>query len=505
MRPMRRPFPVELRKAQEEIERHARAFGLDFFEVVFEVVDFREMNQIAAYGGFPIRYPHWRWGMEYEHLSKSYAYGLHRIYELVINNDPCYAYLLASNSLTDQKLVMAHVYAHCDFFKNNIWFSKTNRKMVDQMANHAQRIRSYMDRYGVEEVEAFIDLCLSIEDQIDVHAPFIQRHRPAPAPPLPDEEAVEETEAPGRFRSKPYMDPFINPPELLQEQRRSLQEKKKQPKRFPEEPEKDLMLFLLQYAPLQPWQQDVLRIVRDEAYYFAPQAQTKIMNEGWASYWHSVIMTQKGLGDAEIVDYADHHSGTVATQSGRLNPYKLGLELFRDLEYRWDSGRFGPEYERCTDWETRRNWNRNLGLGRQKIFEVRRIYNDVMFIDEFLTPEFCARQKLFAYRYDEEQELYVIESREFQKIKERLLFSLTNLGRPMIYVVDGNYENRGELYLWHKFAGVELDLPYARDTLENIYRLWTRPVHLETQLGERKVLLSYDGREHRKHTLGGVV
>ena len=157
------------------MEEHARSYGLDFFPTIFEVVDHDQLSAVAAYGGFPTRYPHWRFGMEYEQLAKGYSYGLQKIYELVINNDPCYAYLLGSNAITDQKLVMAHVYGHCDFFKNNYWFSQTNRKMIDEMANHGNRIRGYMDRFGVEEVETFIDACLSIEDLIDIHSPYIKR------------------------------------------------------------------------------------------------------------------------------------------------------------------------------------------------------------------------------------------------------------------------------------------------------------------------------------------
>src|ERR1700754_1510413 len=143
-------LPAELRELQLETEEHARAFGLDFYDTIFEVLDYDELSEIAAYGGFPTRYPHWRFGMEYEQLSKSYDYGLQKIYELVINNNPCYAYLMKSNELTDQKLVMAHVYGHCDFFKNNYWFSETSRKMMDEMANHGNRIRNYIDRFGVE-------------------------------------------------------------------------------------------------------------------------------------------------------------------------------------------------------------------------------------------------------------------------------------------------------------------------------------------------------------------
>ena len=159
-----------------------------------------------------------------------------------------------------------------------------------------------------------------------------------------------------------------------------------------------MLLFLLEHAPLKDWQRDVLAIIRDEAYYFAPQGQTKIMNEGWASYWHSTIMTRHGLTDAEVIDYADHHSGTMATSPHRLNPYKLGIELFRDIEERWNKGHFGPEYEACDDLHVKENWDKQLGLGREKIFEVRRIYNDVTFIDAFLTPEFCIKHKLFRLR-----------------------------------------------------------------------------------------------------------
>jgi len=134
----------------------AASYGLDFYDVVFELVDHDEMNMIAAYGGFPTRYPHWRFGMEYEQLAKGYTWGLSKIYELVINNDPCYAYLMRGNSITEQKLVMAHVYGHCDFFKNNLWFSKTSRKMMDVLANHGARIRGYMDRFGQARVVDFI-------------------------------------------------------------------------------------------------------------------------------------------------------------------------------------------------------------------------------------------------------------------------------------------------------------------------------------------------------------
>ena len=167
----------ELKHEQERIEKIAREMGLTFFRVIFEMVDWREMNALAAYGGFPTRYPHWRWGMEYAELAKSYEYGLHKIYEMVINNDPTYAYLLQGNAVVDQKLVMAHVYGHADFFVNNVYFAHTNRKMVDAMANHATRVRRHQENHGIEQVERFLDACLSIEDLIDPGSVFRQARR----------------------------------------------------------------------------------------------------------------------------------------------------------------------------------------------------------------------------------------------------------------------------------------------------------------------------------------
>src|ERR1700722_15975569 len=205
----------ELERVRVGIEQHARNYGLDFFETIFEVLDFEEMNMVAAYGGFPNRYPHWKFGMEYERLNKSYEYGLHKIYEMVINNDPCYAYLLECNHMVDQKIVMAHVYGHCDFFKNNIWFSKTNRKMMDTMANHATKVRKYIDKYGLDAVESFIDTCLSIDGLIDYHAPFIERKARR-------SEVQEEPAHVKKLASSEYMDEFINPPAALEQQQHKL-------------------------------------------------------------------------------------------------------------------------------------------------------------------------------------------------------------------------------------------------------------------------------------------
>jgi stage V sporulation protein R len=400
-------------------------------------------------------------------------------------------------------LAAGMVVHNCDFFKNNAYFAHTSRKMMDEMANHGTRLRRYAEKYGEDEVEAFIDKCMSIDDLIDVHSTAIRRRDEVSrydfAPKSEEEEEVKLT----RFKSKDYMDDYINPRKALKQEEEERKKLKDQTSRsFPEHPEKDVLLFLIENAPLKPWQRDVLSIIRDEAYYFAPQGQTKVINEGWASFWHSTIMTQKSLQPSELIDYADHHSGTMATYGARLNPYKLGIELLRDIEHRWNTGKFGKEYDECDDLEKRRKWDKQLGLGRQKIFEVRRVHNDITFIDTFLTPEFCVQHKMFSYAFQEQMGQYVIESREFEKIKLRLLHSLTNFGKPWIYVVDGNYHNRGELLLKHEHHGADLRLDQAADTLANIQFIWSRPVHLQTVVDGKPTLLSFDGSEHSTRTLG---
>lgn len=503
-------LPRYLRVEQERIEKIARAEGLDFFPVVFEMLTYDQMNEIAAYGGFPSRYPHWRFGMEYEQLAKSYEYGLSKIYEMVINNNPSYAYLLEGNSLTDQKLVMAHVFGHVDFFKNNFCFRATDldqrgvhidpvkaragydpdRRWIDKMANHGSRISRHIERHGINKVELFVDQCLSLENLIDPWAPF------TPKPPPREEDEDEGPPSVPKLQAKEYMDAYINPEEYLEAQKRKIEAQKRPERRVPEQPERDVLKFLLDHAPLERWERDVLEIVRDEAYYFVPQMQTKIMNEGWASYWHSKLMTEKVLDASEIIEYADHNAGVMATSPGRLNPYKLGVELYRHIEDRWNKGRFGREWEECNDLDAKRHWDMRLGLGRQKLFQVRSLYNDVTFIDEFLTPEFCVEQKMYTFGFSGRNDRYEIESREFKEVKDKLLFQLTNFGNPYIRVVDANYANRGELLLEHQHAGLDLRADYARETLSAIVRVWKRPALVATKIENKPVLLRFDGKEH---------
>lgn len=487
-------LPPELQELADTLAQKARTAGLDFFPTIFELVDYKQLYEIAAYGGFPTRYPHWRFGMEYEQLSKSYTYGLSVIYEMVINNNPCYAYLLRANNMVDQKTVIAHVYGHCDFFKNNYWFSKTNRKMLDQMANHATTVRELIEDVGHDEVEAFIDCCLSLENLIDIFAPFNVPTKKGREEPSNDSGSYRPKPV-AKMPSKNYMDSYINPSDFLEAQKKKQKEQEERQKSFPERPERDVLGFLAQNAGLNGWERKILDIVRDEAYYFAPQGQTKILNEGWATYWHSLMMTRLApLSESEIIDYCDHYAGIVSMAGGRLNPYKIGIELLRHIERRWDRGQFGLEYLNCDDPKHRSEWNTQAGLGKKKIFEVRAIHNDITFIDEFFDEDFCNETRLFAVDQDKRNNRYFISSRDFKEVKSRLLKQLTNFGNPIINVIDGNFKNRSELLLQHIHEGVDLKSDFAMETLKNLFRVWKRPVHLLTVLEDTPKRVSFDGQ-----------
>ena len=293
------------------------------------------------------------------------------------------------------------------------------------------------------------------------------------------------------------MDNYLNPKEYIDQQKERIKEEAERERSFPVRPSQDVLQFFLNYAPMTTWQKKLLSIVRDEAYYFAPQGQTKILNEGWATYWHSKMMTEiSPLESSEIIDYCDHYSGIVANHQGQLNPYRLGVELLKHVESRWNRGQFGLEYLNCEDPKVRSEWNTDAGLGHKKLFEVRKIHNDITFIDEFLDEDFCHKTKMFLYDYEPRSGRYVISSRDFKAIKSQFLKQLTNFGQPRIEVVDGNFRNRGEMLLTHLHEGVDLKHEHTLETLKNLHKIWTRPVHIETVVENVKRRICFDGHNH---------
>lgn len=878
-----------LRDSIDHAWDEARNFGLDPFPTHFELVPAAIMYEFASYS-LPGRFSHWTHGKAYHRQKMQYDFGLSKIYEMVVNTNPSYAFLMEMNNLLQNTFVAAHVFGHTDFFKNNAYFQHTSRRMIDKVSIHAERIAKYEFEHGKAEVERFLDSVLSIQEHVDYNL-FIR-----------DDEPGNKDDKPSTQPTSEYDDLWG----LERKAKRAEEEREKRlgkPPKFPEKPEKDILQFLMLHAPhLEPWQRDIIEIVRTEMLYFVPQMQTKVMNEGWAcltgsslvltergllrydvlhdllaqgetvtvgngngaqdaitdrhitrnaatirlrtrrglilegaeehklsvgpdqwialkevqigqriplsvgdniwpeqlvplkrpvplvsatvedvaktagvgihtvyrslggkteyakdritaaiqktgytfgnsgkpihahrfplvapahvtkffaeflgyligdgnihvtknaigftsgdreladryallvrelfaieatpywdnrtlngkggrwrvvfysanvldllqslgidlrakarkkripdcilrspksvvsaflrayfdcdgcasikqgvilstfsddiaqtlqilllnygilsrrrgvnvwicsksaelfaqeigfglarkrenlsrylanhkwflkedqtdevvsiehdiadvyditvdrthryvangmlhhnSLWHSRIMRKLGdsgvISDSETVEFAQLHSSVLSPSPTSLNPYYLGFKMFEDIEKRWDNPR-KEEQER---------FGRQPGMGRQKIFEVRELDNDVSFLRNYLTKDLVKELDLYIYRKEGDE--WVIVEKDWEKVRDGIVASLTNFGYPYLVIDNGDYRGNSELYIKHLFEGQELDLVYAEKTLQHVYHLWGRPVHLETVYEDKRILLSYDGERNTKSTL----
>ncbi len=463
----------ELEYAIQEITEIANGFGLDYYPMRYEICPADIIYTFGAYG-MPTRFSHWSFGKQFYKMKLHYDLGLSKIYELVINSNPCYAFLLDSNSLIQNKLIVAHVLAHCDFFKNNVRFQNTKRDMVESMAATADRVRQYEIMHGKKEVETFLDAVLAIEEHID---PSLMR------PKLAwniDENEYEEEEA---HISSPYDDLWS----LDDKNKRPLDRKRKK-KKFPPQPEKDLLLFIESYSrELSDWQRDILTMMREEMLYFWPQFETKIMNEGWASYWHQRILREMDLTSGEALEFAKLNAGVVQPSRTSINPYYLGLKIFEDIEER---------YNNPTEEMKKRGVEPNSG--REKMFEVREIESDISFLRNYLTKDLVLREDM--YLFQKQGKDYKVVDKKWENVRDQLVNMRVNGGFPYLTVTDGDYLKNGELYIKHWFEGVELDLKYLEKVAPYIQQLWGRTVHIETIVEGKNMLFSYDGKSiHRKY------
>ncbi|CCO09471.1 SpoVR family protein [Desulforamulus hydrothermalis] len=464
---MNDPVTQELQQLAEAIPQMidiAKQFKLDFYPMRFEICPGEIIYTFGAYG-MPTRYTHWSFGKSYHRMKTQYDYNLSRIYEMVINSDPCYAFLLEGNTIIQNKMVAAHVLAHCDFFKNNVYFSHTNpRDIIESMAVAADRFRKYEMIYGQEKVETFVDAVMAVQEHIDPHKIIKDKKKTG-------HRAVKCCGHNNATPATPYDDLWdLEKPQHACNCRGGCTAKHS---KLPEQPEKDLMLFIMENAKdLAEWQRDIISTLRDEMFYFWPQMQTKIMNEGWATYWHLRIMREMELTESEAIEFAKMHAAVVLPSRHRINPYHVGLKIFEDIEKRWDQ-------------------EGGAGAGREKIFEVRELDNDISFLRNYLTRELVEELDLYLYRKIGHD--WKIVEKNWEKVRDHLVSSMTNCGFPVIMVEDGDYGKRGELYLRHAFEDRELDIKYLEKTLVHVYQLWNRPVHLETKIDNKPALFSYDG------------
>jgi stage V sporulation protein R len=316
----------------------ARKLGLEPYPVNYWIVDHDEMNQLIAYGGFQERYPHWRWGMQYDRQQKSDQFGMGKAFEIVNNDNPAHAFLQESNSLADQKAVITHVEAHADFFANNEWFGLFGDGDPDAAAmleRHAEAIGRYVEDPEIdrEEVERFVDAVLCLEDTIDQHRSIAAAAADGTAPEDAKQlrEKLSEMNISEDVRRQVFDEEWLDEREAAAEAAARI-----------DDPQRDVLAFLqehgMQYdadqekaVEMEPWQKDILDMLRTEAYYFAGQKMTKVMNEGWAAYWESLMMgDERFAGDDEFLTYADHQARVLGSPG--LNPYKLGKELWEYVE-----------------------------------------------------------------------------------------------------------------------------------------------------------------------------
>ena len=432
--------------------------GLDCYEQEFEVCDQEAMLGYMAYHGMPSHYPHWSFGKAFEQTRTRYGHGVTGLpYEMVINSDPCLAYLMRDNSLALQVLTIAHVYGHNDFFKNNFTFTSATRAgdTISAFKRRAERVRGYIEdpSIGPDLVEAFLDAA---------HALSMNRSRNAVTPRLDRREQVRRlVEA-----SAPRSDPFagLHVAEAVPEVDLS---------RVPLEPDGDILLFIRDHNPdLAGWQRDLLTIVDEEARYFIPQIETKIMNEGWASYWHHKIMTSLDLPQEIHLEFLVRHNQVICPHPGGLNPYHVGYMVWHDIEKRFG----GPDTKE----------------GREKMMQVRESDRDVAFLRRFLTHELMQELDLFSWAPRGENLVVdaVSDEENWEKVRNKLLQQIGCGSMPVIRIPDCDHRGARTLYLVHDHDGRDLDLSQAEKTLDHLRYLWGHDIYLETLLREKKALLT---------------
>ena len=441
----------DLEKWNSAIEDIAKSFGLDYYEQEFELIDYKDMIGYEAYVGMPSRYPHWSFGKAYEKTRTLYKYNLTGLpYEMVINSNPCLAYLMKDNTELLQILTIAHVYGHNDFFKNNRLFKEGTSAdyTIEMFKTHADTIRSYINdpSIGYGNVERVLD---------SAHAIKLQTSRVVGEKRI-NEETIKRSilnDYKKKCERRSILEPYVkpDPPDLS---------------KIPLQPEDDLLYFVIRHGDMAEWERNIIDIVRQETNYFIPQIETKIMNEGWASYWHYNILKTLDLPPSLHLEFIKRHNDVIAPAYGGLNPYFLGFKILEDINERY---------------------------GREKLFEIRSIERDESFIRRYLTEELCSELNLFDYVKKGSD--YIIEDvsdEQGWRNVRNLICDSCGMGMvPHIRVVDMSRKDKA-LTLEHVFDGRELHLDYAYATLKHIVELWGHPITLLSNIAGKDIKILCD-------------
>jgi stage V sporulation protein R len=426
--------------------------------VIYHLVRPEEVY-FAAANGLPARYSSARWGAQFEDAYGRYQRGQERVYELIFNTLPVHAYLMDGNSFVAQTLVVAHCLGHACVFETNEWLGAVDREIMARVVSAAERIADYMGAHGRERVEDFLDACHAVA----VHQPQAQLIRKAPQP------------EPER-RERPFDSLF--PDQVAAERERVAAERAALRKRFPREPEEDLLAFVERHARgLEDWQRDVISIVRSEQSYFLPQMRTKILNEGAAVLFHQEICQRLFLPTGRYWEFEQLNAVVTQPHPARVNPYNLGINILREvMRIATD-----PDEHERERWP----WAGNVDP-IEHLRSILRSYDDEALLREFLTPKVCELSRLYAFEHVGQDPRRVrISSREADAIREILIRLHSTLGIPMIVIVDADFRGRGELLLEHRHTDVGLDEEYARGTLTQVAHLWGKSVTIKTINGSK--------------------
>lgn len=437
-----------IERAIDELRHTADNLGLDPGDVNFELVPPEIMYEIAA-TALPVRFHHWTHGIDYFRNKTTYDFGMQRIYELVVNTAPAQAWLMDSNSLVAQKLVIAHVYGHADFFRRNQIFKSTNRQMAKTAQAHAEHIAALEEEHGLEAVEELLDAALSIGMHIDLNYTKPSEEKKTCSCAVSEYDDVWNLSG----KSCPHRSAVKPEKKIL-------------------EPQSDLLKFLADSSPaLEGWQREILEIVREEWLYFWPNVLTKIANEGWATFWHERILENANLSPEEHVQFRQIHTGVIGSASRySINPYQLGYSLWKSIEV-------PPEQEKTWfgDYVSREG-------GARKLFDAAATYSDSEFVRNFLTEQTV--RDLDLYVYSLEGEKWTVGDVGWKRIRQTLANDLLAV-RPSIQVVDEDYKRQRQLLLKHDFDSDKkpLDSVMAFRVLTQVNKLWGRKVVLQSSDG----------------------
>lgn len=485
---------------EKKIKEIAEEFGLLTTEITFEVVPAKRMLECMAYM-FPVNFSHWSFGRDYDKYRTIYEHtGAGIPYEQVWNFERPRALIVETNPFALNVLTIAHVYGHVDYFLGNrhLQYGRSFADIAEEARGSAERFAEYEVKYGKEIIEKTIDACMSIQWQ--------QHPDPLFEEELDNEFIRDKVIALEREKIRYAKQDNLTKKETKEEVEKIENNLKRLLRKNPPQPVYDLLGYIMRYsAILQPFQRDILSIIRNQARALAPNRHTKMLDEGWATYWHLRIMRrlfEEGLlTDEEHGIFNDFHSKVTRDQKLGFNWYRIGSALFEYIKDAWDRGAFGDDYEDCEDPVKKAYWNKGINKGTEKIFEVRSNYSDRMGIEDFFTDEFIKQMKLYIYEeYQNESSgeiIYYISENRPEVIRNILKQSFALYGIQSIVIENSDYNDRGELYLVHKYYGLSLEPRYRDGTLEYMHYLWGKDVHLSSFLDNKQVIFSFDGKIHK--------